>query len=331
MPIAFLTGGTGFVGGHVARALIEQGWKVRLLSRAPGRAGKDLLAGLPVEEVVGDLSDTDRLAGALARVDAIVNVAGLVKARTLDEYREVNVRGTERLLSAAAQSAPEALFLQLSSQAAGGPSRDGRPVSDADAPRPVSWYGRSKLEGEEAVARHWKGPWIVIRPAVVYGAGDRGLLAYFRMAARGWILVPAARTRIQVIGIDEVALAVARAAGRRDFSGKTGFLCDPESLSVGELAEMIARLPRRPARLIPVPDLAVRLIGLSETLLETVTRRSRTFNADKAREILAGDWLCEGGPLRRALELPGGAPLEQGLEATWAWYARAGWLAGAVL
>jgi nucleoside-diphosphate-sugar epimerase len=328
MPTAFLTGGTGFVGGHVARALIEQGWSVRLLARDPAKAEGGLLAGLAVETIGGDLNDANLLARAAAGADAIVHVAGLTKARSLGDYRDVNVTATERLLEAAVQTAPRALFLLVSSQAAAGPARGGKPVGDDDAARPVSWYGVSKREGEEAVARLWKGDWIVLRPGVVYGPGDRGLLAYFRMAASGWIPVPAGATRIQLIGAERAGLAIARAASRRDLAGRIGFLCDHEPVSVAGLAGHIAGLAPRPARLFRVPNAAVRLLGVAESAVELVTRRSRPFNADKAREILAGDWLCDGGPTERALGLPAPVPLEAGLRAAWDWYGRAGWLPG---
>ena len=141
----------------------------------------------------------------------------------------------------------------------------------------------------------WKGPWIVLRPGVIYGPGDRGLLSYFRLAAAGWIPLPAANARIQMIAADRAALAIARASGRADLSGRTVFLCDPEPVRLSDLAGAIAALPGRPARVMRVPDAAVRLLGLGETLLESILRRSRPFNADKAREILAGDWLCDGG------------------------------------
>ena len=326
MPTAFLTGATGFVGGHVARALVEQGWKVRVLARNPARAADGLLADLPLETIAGDLSERGIPEPALAGVDAILHVAGLTKARTLEDYREVNVRGTERLLTAAGRAAPDALFLIVSSLAAAGPSVEGRPVRDADPSRPISWYGISKREGEQAVARAWKGPWIAVRPGVVHGPWDRAMFEYFRMAARGLVPVPARHARVQILGVDQVALALARAAGRRDLGGATRFLSDPEPVTLGELAGLIARLPRRPARLIGVPNAAVRLLGLFETAVETVSGRSRPFNADKAREILAGDWLCDSSPLRRELALPDPAPLGQGLKATWEWYLGAGWL-----
>ncbi|HEY2797607.1 MAG TPA: NAD-dependent epimerase/dehydratase family protein [Thermoanaerobaculia bacterium] len=326
MATAFLTGGTGFLGGHVARALCEGGWTVRLLARDPARARVGLLADLPVDVVAGDLSDENRLARALDGADAIVHVAGLVKARSLAEYRDVNVEATRRLVRAGATASPRAVWVHVSSQAAAGPARGGRPIAEGDESRPISWYGASKREGEIAVAEGWKGPWTILRPGVIYGAADRGLFVYFRMAAAGWIPLPAGRSRIQVIAAKRAALGIARAPSRPELSGRVGFLCDPEPVRLEELARAIAALPPRRARVFPVPDAAVRLLGLGETLLENFTGHSRPFNADKAREVLAGDWLCDGAPMARALELPPPVPLAQGLRELWDWYRAAGWL-----
>src|SRR5206468_2866900 len=123
-----------------------------------------------------------------------------------------------------AKACPHAVFVDVSSQAAAGPAREGRPVAEGDPARPVSDYGLSKLEGERAVARGWPGPWIVLRPGVLYGARDRGLLTYFRMARKGTVPVPAARARIQIGSVEQAALGIARAAGRGDLAGRIGFL-----------------------------------------------------------------------------------------------------------
>lgn len=322
---ALLTGATGFLGWHVARALVGDAWTLRVLARRSGSAAELGFGELPVEIMRGDLTGGD-LEAAAAGCDAVVHLAGLVNARTLEEYREVNAHGTERLVRAAARSAPGALFLQVSSQAAAGPARQGRPVRDEDEPRPVSWYGMSKLEGEEVVRRQWPGPWIVLRPGPIYGPGDRGLFVYFQLAESGWLPVPAASSRIQIAHAGSIALAVARAASRRDLAGRRGFLCDPEAVTVGGLAAAVAGLRQPPARLVRLPDGLVRLAGFAETLRQTVTRRKRPFNADKAREILAGDWLCDASPMRRDLDLPPPVPLVEGLRETREWYLREGWL-----
>ncbi len=321
---ALLTGATGFVGGHAARALLDEGWNVRALVRSdPARS--PLLAGLPLEFVGGDLSGACDLESAVRDCQAIVHVAGLVKARTLDEYRAVNVRATERFATAAARAAPTAVFVLVSSQAAAGPAREGRPVAVADPARPVSWYGTSKLEGEQALRRAFPGATVVLRPGVVYGPADRGLLTFFRMAARGLMAVPGGGRRIQVVAAERAARAIARAAGRPDLGGTTAFLCDPAPIAIRRLAGMIAGMPPRPAHLVPVPDFAVRLAGAAESLREAITRRSRPFNADKARELLAGEWLCQPG-LERELDLPTPVALERSLREAWDWYLRQGWL-----
>ena len=326
MRTVFLTGGTGFVGGHVARALAAEGWTVRLLARDPRRASGPLLEGVPVQVIAGRLEDEAPLAAALSGVDAIVHVAGLTKARTFAEYREVNARGTERLIAAGRRVCPDAHFVLISSQAAAGPARNGQPVRDDDPARPISWYGRSKLEGEEILAAGWPGPWTVLRPVVVYGPGDTGLFQYFKMAASGWIPVPAASTRIQLVGAERAALAVARTLGHPPLFGKTRFLSDPQAITLRELALAVSGQSGRRGRLIPVPNGLVRVLGVAETALETVTRRSQPFNADKAREILAGDWLCDGRPLAETLGLPDPVPVPEGIRAAWAWYRGAGWL-----
>jgi hypothetical protein len=100
-------------------------------------------------------------------------------------------------------------------------------------------------------------------------------------------------------------------------------------VTVRELAEKIAGGSGRPARLVRVPDVVVRLLGLLDTLAERITGKSRPFNADKAREILAGDWTCDGRLVDEALGLPAPRPLDDALRALWGWYRRAGWIGGA--
>jgi nucleoside-diphosphate-sugar epimerase len=327
MATALVTGATGFFGHHIAAALLKEGWTVRALARDRPRRRPPGEWNAAIERIPGDLSAATDLSAAAEGCDALVHVAGLVKARTLEDYREVNARGTERLVAAARKTAPGALFVLISSQAAAGPARNGVAVREGDPARPVSWYGISKREGELAVERAWPGPRIALRPGVLYGAGDTGLFAYFRMAASGLVPVPAATARIQTGAVEESALAVARAASRRDLSGRTGFLCDPQPITIRALAAAIARLPEKPARLVRLPNSVVRAAALLETLRETVTRQSRPFNADKARELLAGDWLCDPTPMRRDLGLPSPPPLLDGLQATWDWYLQAGWIA----
>jgi len=322
LKTVFITGATGFVGSHAAGLFVAEGWRVRALVRNPARAGL-LPAG--VEIVPGDLA-SGRFGPSIEGCDAVVHVAGLTKARTAAEYGAVNAEATARLVGMASEAAPSARFVLVSSQSAAGPSRGGAPVREGDPPAPVSWYGASKLAGERAVVEGWKGAWCVVRPSVVYGPGDPGLLQLFSTVARGWApILAGGRRRVQLIGADEVARVLLAAATRPELAGRRGFAAGPP-LEMGELAEYVASLRRPPARRIRVPAFALRAAGWFETLREALTRKSRPFNRDKAREILQPGWVCEPGPFLRDAGVGPLSPWREGISRTIAWCVREGWL-----
>ena len=104
-----VTGATGFVGAEAVRQLAAAGWRVRILTR---RMPLDaLMPDHPIEIVLGDLGDSDSLRRLVAGADAIVHCAGLVRALTPLDFFAVNEAGTERLLLAAAEAAPDARFI----------------------------------------------------------------------------------------------------------------------------------------------------------------------------------------------------------------------------
>src|SRR5690606_20999301 len=140
-----LTGATGFVGSHAAEAFVRHGFNVRALVRSRARARA--LEPLGIDLVDGSLEDAHALAAACDRVDTVVHIAALTHARSADQFSSANVDGTRRLLHAAVDAGVPR-FVYLSSLAACGPSATGNGVSATDSPRPLTRYGRSKLEGE---------------------------------------------------------------------------------------------------------------------------------------------------------------------------------------
>jgi nucleoside-diphosphate-sugar epimerase len=274
--------------------------------------------------IPGDLTNVP--AEAIEGADAVVHVAGVTKARSRSGYFEANAGGTEAVARAAAAASPSARFVLVSSQSAAGPSRDGRPVAESDLPRPVSWYGESKLEGERVLERLWKGSWTIVRPSVVYGPGDPAMLQLFSIIARGWAPVLAGGScRIHLIWAGDLARVLFAAANDPGLSGRRGFAAGP-ALTMKELALFAGSLRRPPARMFPIPAFAVRAAGLLESARETITRKSRPFNRDKAREILQEDWVCEPEPFLRDAGVAELRPWREGIAETLAWYQRQGWL-----
>jgi nucleoside-diphosphate-sugar epimerase len=320
----FLSGGTGFIGSHVARVFMAHGWRVRGLVRRPECSG---LLPSGVEVVPGALLEPDSYRDHLTGCAAVLHCAGATGARSLEAYRRVNVAGTEALVRAVAAACPEAMFVHVSSQAAAGPSQHGSPVRESDAPAPISWYGRSKLEGERIVARYHSGPWCVVRPCVVYGAGDPGLLQVFAVVARGVAPIPAGgRQRVQLLAADDLASILFATAQRRDLHRRCVFAAG-ETVSLGDLMREIAALRTPPAQTVPLPGVVLRLLGLVASVRGALTRTASPFNPDKAREMLGADWLCDAEPFLRELGVTLATRWRDGLRRTCRWYVDARWLA----
>jgi dihydroflavonol-4-reductase len=121
-----VTGGSGFVGSHVVRALLAKGSSVRCLARAESR--RDNFEGLPVEVVAGDLTDPTSLARALSGVQTLYHVAADYRlwARDPQELYRANAGGTENILAAASAAGVEKV-VYTSSVAALGLNDDGSP------------------------------------------------------------------------------------------------------------------------------------------------------------------------------------------------------------
>ena len=324
VPSLFLSGGTGFIGSHVARVFLAHGWRVRALVRRPERPGL-LPAG--VETVPGTLIESGGYGRYLEGSAAVVHCAGATRARSLAEFRLANVAGTEALVRAANESCPDAMFVHVSSQAAAGPARAGDPVLETDSPEPVSWYGRSKLEGEVAVARDYRGRWCIARPSIVYGAGDPGLLPMFAVVARGVApILAGGRRRVQLLAVEDLARALFAAAQRPDLHGRRGFVAG-DTVSMGDLVREVAALRTPRARTIGVPAFAVRCLGRMGSLREGLTRTASTFNRDKVREMLQTDWLCDPEPFLRDLQVRPTIGWREGIRRACRWYVEARWLA----
>jgi nucleoside-diphosphate-sugar epimerase len=290
------------------------------------RPDKPGLLPAGAEVIRGELADDATYRTAMEGCDAVLHVAGLVKARRLSEYMAVNADGAGAVAGAASRSCPQAMFVLVSSQAAAGPARGGIPVGETDEPRPVSWYGQSKLAGERAVERQVRGPWCVVRPSVVYGPGDPGVLELFKPVQWGVApIIAGGRARVQLIGVGDLARVLYAAAECPNLNGRRGFAAG-DATSMGELVTYIANLRRRPAWRVPVPAALVRAAGVWESARQVLTGKARPFNRDKAREMLQPDWLCDAQPLLRDCGVSDLRPWQEGIRDTCRCYVSAGWL-----
>lgn len=323
MKTALVTGATGFVGFHLVQVLAEAGFVVRAFVRRTSDA-RDLRAG-GTELREGSLDDPASLVKAAAGADVVFHLAAAKRARSSGEYFRANVDGVRAAIGAA--SAAGARLVYLSSLAAVGPSVDGRPVSEADEPRPITDYGRSKLGGELACrsAAEMREV-VVLRAPAVYGPRDRDLYRFFTMAARGYLTVPTGpERRLQMIHVRDLAEGLLRAA-QAEHPGPLYHVAEAQDYSWGEVAALVALAVGRSVRTVRVPPAVVKAAAAASEFGAGLVGRATIFNRDKARELLAPAWLCDTSAAARDLGFVARTPLPAGLNETAAWYRAHGWL-----
>jgi nucleoside-diphosphate-sugar epimerase len=178
----FLTGGTGFIGGHVARKLRQRGDHVRVLVRSAEK-GK-VLEGLGCELVVGDLADEAAITAGLESCDALIHNAAVYEVGIPEsEHRamyEANVLGTERVLRAAlAAQTPKVVYVST----VGAFGNTHGEVVDETYEHPgkefTSYYEQTKYEAHQIAKRliAEEGlPCVIVQPGGVYGPDDHSAI-----------------------------------------------------------------------------------------------------------------------------------------------------------
>ena len=314
------------MGSHVADALLAGGYRVRALVRRPESSG--WLEGLDVEVVKGDVREAAGLDALVDGAVAVIHAAGKTSARSDAEYLAANAGGTANLVAATVRSAPEAHVVLVSSQAAGGPSLNGLPVSASAAGHPVSGYGRSKLEAENEVRKATRLAYTILRPSAVYGPRETAIRDLFVAASRGVVPVLAGgRPRIQMVYVGDVVrsvLGVLRRGGRQE----TFNVAHPEVLDYRRIAETLAGLPARKPLLLPVPAGLIRAAGWLIGAVSALSSGPPVFNGEKAAEMLQPAWLCYVGDAQVALDEPFETDFARGSRLTWNWYVARGWIRG---
>jgi len=324
----FLTGATGFVGGHVARALAAQGAALRLLVRPTSSLAQ--LEGLPAETHVGDLSRPESLRSGLAGCEAVVHVAADYRLWIRDPAAmdRANVEGTRALLQLARETGARRV-VYTSSVATMHFFTDGRltdedtPVSLADM---VGHYKRSKFRAEEAaVAAARAGQDVVIlNPTTPIGAGDA------KPTPTGRIFVDFLNRRfpayldtgLNLVDVAEVARAHAAALDR----GQPGrpYILGGENLTLKQILDRMSAISGLPSPTLRIPFPVAYLYACFDELVTGRLRGREPRATTEAVRMGRKKMFASSARAERELGFRI-APVDAAMQAAIAWYRQHGY------
>lgn len=335
---ALVTGGSGFIGSTLIDALTRRGISVSVLMRKTSSDRN--LRGLEYERVEGDIADFASLKRAVAGVDVVFHLAGVIAAKDRAEYFRFNSEGTDNLARAAAEanrdgSARVSRFVYVSTLAAGGPCPSVAPRTEADRDGPVSAYGESKKAGEDALFKHRDSflP-LVLRAPIVYGPKDAATLILIKSAAKR--LVPKLPSRAadgekhySIVHADDLVAALVTLgtadAGRFE-RGEIFYVSSGEEVTSSRLVRAMADSLGVRTLSIPVPRPILRLLSVLGSLYGALVGKSTVINRDKLNELLPDYWTCSSAKLMAKTDWRPRVLLDEGMRDAIGWYRKNGWI-----
>lgn len=325
---ALVTGASGFIGGHIAEQLVEQGHEVRALVRPT--SDTSFLRSLELELVTGDVTRPESLDAACRGIDTVFHTAAVVGSYgPWSHFREVGVRGTLNTLNAAARNDVRR-FIHLGSIAVYGTRATGQPVTEDTAfdQRPERWnhYVREKVRSEQLLwMAHEKGriQATSLRPSVVLGPRDRNALSrtLFMINSPVGAIVGTGKTRFPAVVVEDVAAIAVTAATSAVAIGRAYNVSGRDPITQEEYLRLVAEASglRPLSRRMPMP-LVMSTAMLLENAYRLARRKEEPFVTRIAVALAGGDYVIDCSRATADLGWEGSADYADAIRRSVEWY-----------
>lgn len=322
-----VTGGTGFTGYNLAKRLAENGEDVIALDIKDGY--KDDLEKLGVKVVIGSINDDKLIDSLMDGVEYIHHIAAAFRQINLPDevYWNVNVESNRVLIEAAKKHGIKRYLLTSTGGVHGHiespPANENAPISTRD------YYQLTKYEGEKLarqLCEEYKIPYVIIRPAPIFGPGDTRILLLYKSIKSGkFMMLGSGKVHYHLIFIDNLVDAYLLCVEKEEALGQTYIIADNECLNLNELVGTIAdalEVPK-PKRHFPVwpvwaagylCEILCKPLGIEPPLFR---RRVDFFMSERSFDI---------SKAKKELGYEPEVGVKEGVETTAKWYYENGYL-----
>jgi len=330
-----ITGASGFIGSTAVDKALELGYE----TWAGIRKSSSLryLQDERIRFIDLQYADKDKLKAQLreftdenGRIDHIVHIAGLTKARHKSDFDKVNYAYTRNFVEALIEmnAVPDSFVLMSSLSAMGiGDEINYTPLQGDHQANPNTAYGRSKLKAENYLKSLAGFPYLILRPTGVYGPRDKDYLILMKAVKNGLDVGAGFRKQILSFIYSEDLVNVIFTLIGKGIRRKEYFVADGDCYTDSEFNAIVQRaLHKKHVVRLKIPLFLVKPAAFISEKAAALTGRAVTFNTDKYHIMKQRNWACDTSSLQTDTGFVPAYRLEEGVEKTVAWYKEHGWL-----
>jgi dihydroflavonol-4-reductase len=286
-----VTGANGFIGSHLVDQLLVKGCTVHGLVRQSSNLKWLDSSKVHLHNV--DLAQTDFNIPALENVDYIFHCAGLTLAKSRSAFFKVNASACSNLYRQCEKRAEQVKgIVHLSSLAATGPSPQGGLVDESTPCKPVTFYGQSKLAGEEIARKFSESlPVTILRPPVVYGPREENFFTFIKLIQKGWGLqIGKSGKELSLIYVADLVQAMLTASHPSRQKGAGYFVTDGQVHVWEQVAEECARIMNVRFKTLRIPEGILNPVALFFELWASFGSRPALFDRQRMIDIQQSSW-----------------------------------------
>ncbi|MBD1906698.1 NAD-dependent epimerase/dehydratase family protein [Funiculus sociatus GB2-A5] len=315
----FITGATGFIGSHLLPFLNQQDWQIVTASRSYDISNKLLnnITQVPIGEIDGNTNWQNAING----IDTVIHLAA--RAHILQDkspnpeadFFKVNTEGTANLVKQSIAAGVKH-FVFISSIGAIA-SESNHPLTENTSPQPDTPYRRSKRQAEIALidlASHSNMTWTILRPPLVYGAGNPGNMERLvKLIDRGLPLpFGLVKNRRSLIYVGNLVDAIATTLTHPKATNQIFLVSDGQDLSTPQLIRKIADNRGQPCKLLPVPPSLLKIAGYLGDTVEHLSKKPLPLNTPTINRLL-GSLFIDSSHIQTTLNWQPPYTIDEGL------------------
>jgi nucleoside-diphosphate-sugar epimerase len=324
-----VTGATGFIGSHLVDQLLEEGNEV--IASIRKSSNLRWLKDKPVKLIEANFDNSTDLEKLVADVDYVYHIAGLVAAKNYTEFLKANKNATENLIQACIKVNPNLdRFVLVSSQTVAGPSSSlENPQTEDDIPKPITSYGKSKLEGEKvAVSYMDKLPITIVRPPAVFGPRDTAIKDIFAIVNKGIApLIGWQDKYVSLIYVKDLVSGIILAGESKIAEGQIYFISSNRFYTWQEImSAMKIAFNKKHLIKIKIPHTAVLTLATISEFFGRFSNKPPVFNYEKGIDFIQKYWICSPNKAENDLDFTSETPLDDGISETADWYLKNKWI-----